>query len=274
MLAYALAICVLVGCISFASAATTGNYLGYNPAKSLNHQGVQSWKVNGINEQALCIDYLHHVTPGTVHPITSGTPKTSVMNKVKLLIVLNYLNINTKQKGKNLAFAIWSYTNHVKAPNSQVQKMINQVKNLKKVIPDVFSKTIGSKIYTWKFSSELQKGVQHVILFTVTSKNKPTPPKVPVVIPIKNNTVYVYVNNTIYLNNTIYINNTVIVNNTINNTIIVNNTCNKTTPPICNNTYINKTCPKQPVCPCKPKTPKKCTPKVPWKDDTCQTKCK
>ena len=63
MLAYAMAICILVCGLGFASATTTGNYLGYNPAKSLNHQGVQSWKVNGINEQALCIDYLHHVTP-------------------------------------------------------------------------------------------------------------------------------------------------------------------------------------------------------------------
>jgi hypothetical protein len=201
---------------------------------------------------------------GSKHPVTIGLKN----NIVKNLIVDYYGKVTSKSMGKNLQYAVWYFTNHIKSPNKTVTAMINYVKHHQVKIGN----TYNHNGYTWTFNSIMQKNSQKIALFKVT-KNKPKPPVVKTII------IYITLNNTI--NNTIYvnttINNTVYINNTVNNTIYINNTINNTCPPkntTCNKTCPIKPCPKPPVI-CKPKPchPVICKPKIPCKN-TCQEKCK
>ena len=138
---------MIFGVGGFASAATATNH-GYNSQKSIGTHGIQNWIYNsGQAVNGVCVDAYHHIFSKT-QKVTSGTPKTSTINKVKLLIVQNYLNIKSKTSGSNLAFAIWYFTDKVKSPNAAVTSMINKVKYSKTIIPDVYNQLISSKTTT------------------------------------------------------------------------------------------------------------------------------
>jgi hypothetical protein len=222
---------VSVGAVS----ANLTSYNGYDHSKSIGIAGIQNWSVG---QKGMCVDLYHHIK-GELHHVYVGTPKTSTMNKVKLLIVTYYKNSMNKRQGANLQYAVWYFTNNKKSPNKTVTGMINKIKNSNTIVSDRYIK--GNTLYT--FNSIRDKNSQKIVLFNLKII-KPTPK--PPICPTKNNTIIIYVNNTVYVNNIVY------VNNTIN--------CTKPKPCI----------PCKPVKPCKPVIKPPCKPHVCIKLERCK----
>jgi hypothetical protein len=148
VLAIALAFVWIVSC--GAVSATTATFGGFQKDKSIGTAGLQKWTVNGKLENGLCESAFLWIQPknnpiGSKHPVTLGTPKTTLSNEIKLLIVENYLNVKSPNSGKNLQYAVWFFTNKISSPNSCVTSMINKVKGCHITIPDLYNQLISSK---------------------------------------------------------------------------------------------------------------------------------